>query len=135
MPYVITTTRPVGLHHGRPTAREHAERIGGRFDLGPQGFVVASVTRRAVVTLDEARAVCRAVDPDDNGDVRGPLTRMVDALTDSGGTVGPLPDGTTIRVALVRYEDLLQLGGPIYPTTTTHAEILAAYNAAQETRA
>ena len=86
MPYIITTKTPY-MWQGN----------------GPNGN--AGVTRRAVATLDEAReAVVAKVK-------RNPMTttkreyveaaKLVKAgntLPESGGTVGPLPDGTVITV-------------------------------------
>lgn len=83
-------------------------------------------TRRAVATLDEAREACI-----DAGHPRG-----MDGwkLPESGGTVGPLPDGTTIEV---RETDAAELGTALGMSShevlsRTDDELVAAFNAAQE---
>jgi hypothetical protein len=111
MPYVITTKRVV-------------------MDDVPDGSRDRVVSRLAVATLDEAR-------------IRGQKHVLSLGFSlaqagwpkewpEAGGSVGPLPDGTTITVEPVgwrRIEDDLgyHLG---YPGSQTDA--LAAWNAAQE---
>lgn len=71
-------------------------------------------SRRAVATLDEARDAARdRVGPLGSFEaVRAAPSWQVDALDtitellESGGTVGPLPDGTVIEVAPVHSGDL-----------------------------
>jgi hypothetical protein len=77
MPYVVTTKRPC---------------------IGPEGLrctVAHPVCRREVATLDETMDyLCELVLF--AGDADAPLP-----VDESGGTVGPLPDGTVIEVARV----------------------------------
>jgi hypothetical protein len=108
MPYVITTEE---RYHG-----------------GPQH-------RRAVATLEEAREwVYRSLDRDPLP-VAGRLG-MAMGLPESGGTLGPLPDGTVIEVEPVTWHDLIADGhfttvpSPV-DSASNAAEIVAAYNAAQ----
>jgi hypothetical protein len=79
MPYIVTTKRPAKVDHDEERAeREH-------------------VSRRAVATLEEARdfiySLCAETDVDDER-----IADDIDRLPESGGTVGPLPDGTVIEV-------------------------------------
>jgi hypothetical protein len=127
MPYVITTTTADAL---AATAMLNGDEAMSLTLDEAKAREAAGTTRLAVATLDEARDACRAVDPDDNAEVRGPLTRMVDALTESGGTVGPLPDGTVIEVTPVTDDQLRaavahRIDGAY---TRSITEIVAAYN-------
>lgn len=122
MPYIITTTTPTYSTSVRGT-RQHG----------------AQQTRRAVATLEEAR--------DYVGELfNGPWwTGDVDlgqkcydaghALPEQGGMVGPLPEGTLIEVEPVATNWLIgccdDLGVELGEDATT-AEIIAAYNAAQD---
>lgn len=111
MPYVITTTRLVApdeygtpfcavcSHYhedaclcpdcGRPTPCSHA---GASVQTD-----ATDVSRRAVTTLDKAVnlaiAACNAA-----GSVGLSVVDQVNDLSEDGGTVGPLPDGTVIAV-------------------------------------
>jgi hypothetical protein len=80
MPYIVTTKRP-GY---RPS------RIGYLDDM-------RVVSRRAVATLEDARAA--AQEACSGPDFMGPLEASL--ISESGGTVGPLPDGTVIEVERV----------------------------------
>lgn len=89
MPYIIETKR---------TANDVS-----------QGYVVVT-TRRAVATLDEAQNAAQLVI--DNGP---PITSkatwqalcgQVVTIGESGGKVGPLPDGTVIEVRRVLWSEL-----------------------------
>lgn len=95
MPYVITT-------HCLPSA-------------------APTTTRRAVATLEEAFNA--APEPVRNAFWAARLALM--ALPESGGTVGPLPDGTVIEVERVWWPDLADAAGMIGP----HQSIIDAYNA------
>jgi hypothetical protein len=60
-----------------------------------------SLSRRAVATLDEARQLCYdAMHADERcvGMTRAEITLKIGRLTDSGGKIGPLPDGAEIEV-------------------------------------
>jgi hypothetical protein len=128
MPYIVTTKRTV------PT------------DLGRDEVADAGVlSRRAVATLEEARALAYA-----KALRRGSLAQMSDdprMFSEQGGTVGPLPDGTVIEVEqttwvrLVMYirRDASPTGGrdglrPVEASqgdAEAQREILDAYNARQ----
>ena len=112
MPYIITTTAD-DPHVGTPAM----ERV--------------TVTRIAVATLDEARDVVTGIVEE-----REPFSHKVQetagsnlsAMRESGGTVGPLPDGTVIEVRRVNWIDLgVPLGSAMYPVS--EADALAAFNA------
>jgi hypothetical protein len=109
MPYIITTTAP------------SARSIDGQRDVG------YLVTRRAVATLEETRAaVWTQVFDSGSRRIDG---SEVDALPESGGTIGPLPNGTVIEVRRVRLLDLaVNVPGD---TLGSEAAIIDAYNAAQ----
>lgn len=50
-------------------------------------------------------------------------------LPETGGTIGPLPDGVVIEVSVTDWQDLAGRAGLIYaPGTFTVAEILDAFN-------
>lgn len=109
MPYVITTT----------------------YSLRPLG-AMSRLSRRAVATLEEARQRVFEIAEDVYGIGRD-VGAQVDAcrsLTEAGGTVGPLPDGTVIEVARVPFHELM-LRANIEPPENgmLDAEIIDAYNA------
>lgn len=80
---------------------------------GKWHYIVKS--RRAVATLDEAR---QAVFPH--------------ALPESGGTVGPLPDGTVIEVGPASEREMLDVIGVKFAVTAHDStSVIDAYNAAQ----
>lgn len=86
MPYITTikkdVPKPGSAWLAGVTDEEWAER---------------NASRRAVATLEEARARFASGIFDDDDD-RIALLGQFDLLSDSGGTVGPLPDGTIITV-------------------------------------
>ncbi len=113
MPYIITTTK----HLNDPS--------GG----------VDQTARRAVAALDEAWShVFGAVQKFEiwsDGEDR--IRRLI---PESGGTVGPLPDGTVIEVARIGWKDL-RSGAALGPKAVANeaeaiTEAVADYNAAQE---
>lgn len=129
MPYIVTTSH----------TPEHE---------GATGYVIA---RRAVATLDDARAeaiasVHRAFEWDAEMDLRhvSPyhkrLLASIDRISPSGGgAIGPLPDGSIIGVDAAGFNDLLAALSQTadYGFTQGEAErlILAAFNARQSVAA
>lgn len=90
MPYVITT-------------RTEGRQPGREFD--------ARYSRRAVATLDEVKRYAHSA-ASELGYSKPEHHDAIEALPESGGTVGPLPDGTTIEVEAVTRQWLwLQLQG------------------------
>lgn len=90
-------------------------------------------TLTAVATLDEARiAVANIYDGVEYADVETAMDNCWSAenLHESGGTVGPLPDGTVIEVAPVTLAELA--GSPVanYNPART-ADVIATFNARQ----
>jgi len=80
MPYIITT-------HTRKDAIERSVGLAPR------------PSRRAVATLEEARDVAEdAVIGEGRFDNDEAFLAAIVALPESGGTIGPLPDGTVIEV-------------------------------------
>lgn len=70
-------------------------RMEARMEAVTAALDAASlVSRRTVATLDEARAVAKKLS---NADAQ----RQWEALEESGGMIGPLPDGTVIEVERV----------------------------------
>jgi len=117
MHYIITTTAD-DPHVGTPAM----ERV--------------TVTRTAVATLDEARDVVTGIVEE-----REPFSHKVQetagsnlsAMRESGGTVGPLPDGTVIEVRRVRWSaiaDELPEYMPLFADGGYNKAILAAFNGA-----
>ena len=113
MPYVITTKRPRGVYP----------------ELGPL------VSRRAVATLEEAilqTYTSLASEPE-----LDEAARAIKALPKSGGTVGPLPDGTVIEVEPIGHYDLwVAAGRPESQSRGEHhmpsrVELVDAFNARQ----
>jgi hypothetical protein len=120
MPYIITTT-----------SEQH---IG--YSLTPK------VTRRAVATLDKAHAAAAYELRQCDTDSFAIAARVAEAyaLPESGGTVGPLPDGTVIEVEPVLIENLIFRAGikawyvtaaRRADTAMSDADVIDAYNAAQ----
>ena len=151
MPYVITTVERESCPdcNGDPWSRSIATGEHGCESCSNHGTHLVPVSRRAVATLDEARIAVSTWITDrwssnpafahGDGELYQPKTRpmvaQADTLPESGGTVGPLPDGTVIEVKRVGWrfiEDSIgyHLGHPDGPVAA-----LAAYNAAQEARA
>jgi hypothetical protein len=123
-PYIVTTKRPT-----EPDAIVRPERI-------------ASVSRRAVATLEEARRYALTVADEHEGEMWSPA--MLAAVYEFGGegTVGPLPDGTVIEVEQATWRMLWEQSGlpGTAMTTLRDAErgdrgaqdhIIDAYNARQ----
>jgi hypothetical protein len=108
MPYIITT-------HARLTQTMP----------GP-------TTRIAVATLDEAREAAYSAVEDREPPIMVcfRLAGECHDMSESGGTIGPLPDGTVIEVKPCTWSHLAKVvkwdNGPARPL----AEILAAFNAA-----
>ena len=103
MLYVITTKRP------------------GRYDYDPPPIRVES--RRAVATLEEARRMAWRTAEFGTWS----SDAVTETLPESGGTVGPLPDGTVIEVEPASWDDLVGPGG--WNASTSEAEVVDAYNA------
>lgn len=104
------------------------------------------ITRRAVATLLEAREriLCEdhfGPDPDTWAEHDANCARVdecmeaVEDLPESGGTIGPLPDGTTIRVKRVSANDLDSIALELdLSKWATADEWCDAYNSAQAAR-
>lgn len=95
MPFIITTKRRLAGRTMVPTAD------AGPQPLGAERFEV--VSRRAVATLEEAKVVAEdtliAVAPAGlDADEGERLLVAITELSESGGSVGPLPDGEVIDV-------------------------------------
>lgn len=101
MPYLIAT-------HSMPADPHPGHRHSG---------IKAATTRRAVATLEEARAIARETVPR----VFSPF------IPASGCTIGPLPDGTVIEVEPTTWYKLAEAVG--MASNPFNTEILDAYNA------
>lgn len=116
MPYVITTKTPASLCSDAEPACQCPD---------PDGCATVT-TRRAFATLNEAM---RDVIAEYEAATGKPVPPRF-GLFASGGTVGPLPDGTVIEVERVDWPRLA--GGIDGGAYMPEAEIIAAFNAAQE---
>jgi hypothetical protein len=94
------------------------------------------VSRRAVATLEEARdfiySLCAETDVDDER-----IADDIDRLPESGGTVGPLPDGTVIEVEQTtadRLLDDLEKWGVGWREEWNDADLCAAWSDAYNAR-
>jgi hypothetical protein len=96
MPYIITTIRP--------QRRNPDDLAAGYEDVR---------SRRAVATLDEARERARTIvqgqDWERHTITLGSWCASVRNLGESGGTIGPLPDGTVIEVERAHWYDIAVL--------------------------
>jgi hypothetical protein len=152
MPYIIETR-----------TRDRGEREGDRLDAMAATCAIPaqaeqlcqqarlarqreSVSRVAVATLDEAReVVAELAGIKATGFHRGTVAKVI---SEQGGTVGPLPDGTTIEVTFSRWIDLIDPNDPartmramwaegelhLHKQSGAKEQILDAFNA-QEVRA
>jgi hypothetical protein len=119
MPYVITKSNQAcydGIKHLRP--------------------LPGSVARHAVATLaecleyEQSIALAAGVDLLNVFATDRTLTDQYAAMTEYGGTVGPLPDGTVITVEQAGLASMA--GSPVKHYNPAHtSEIIAAFNAAQ----
>jgi hypothetical protein len=97
------------------------------------------LSRRAAPTLDEARAAVFEVVHGYRGSVGSDYIGL--RIAESGGTIGPLRDGTVIEVERASWQDTALAGGLSFPATVgnraeagdgkARREILDAYNAQQ----
>lgn len=109
MPYIITTAVPWGV------PIEGLDRC-------------AVYSERAVATLDEARQAAKDALP-----ATAPLSLhfQCEDLTEQGGTVGALPDGTAIEVERVSDDTLSRMVGTD-PLDAEPWTVIEAFNAGQE---
>jgi hypothetical protein len=122
MPYIITTTIP-GC--GSPCGGEpECERV---ID-----------TRFAVATLEEAREHCfdligQTLTTEAEHQAGAVCATDAYEITEHGGSIGPLPDGTMIEVAPTTWAELVNAPGFRLGVLSEHrrARIIDAYNAAQ----
>jgi hypothetical protein len=139
MPYIVTTKQADGcIHCGATSNLRWAGSFGGVAEYVCATDVCAR-RGRAVATLEEARDCAALVglgamanDPPDSALLRQTIMLRI---TEQGGTIGPLPDGTVIEVEPTTWEALDDATGAphhrFYPLdeSARHAEIIDAYNA------
>lgn len=132
-PFIVATRRAV--EDDRTPLGRMVTRMMQHPDAG------LAVSRCAVATLEEAHETAREACLYAPGSVEtiAQAIREAFALPESGGKVGPLPDGTVIEVERVEWSVLrLAIGmariGELQKTPEGAAEILAAYNAREEAR-
>lgn len=86
----------------------------------------------AVATLEEARLVAAEITLPYALAVQPPADKAYaaacGAIPESGGTIGPLPDGTVIEAESVIWTELADRAD-CFPVPWSHERILAAYNA------
>lgn len=116
MPYVITTVSP-------PPPPNHSR----------SGNVIVC---RAAGTVEQARSDVANLAVDHGRPVPGVLVAVARSIAGDGGKIGPLPDGATIEVHRVTWEELATetadwTDGDLDGMTWEEAQplILAAYNA------
>ncbi len=96
------------------------------------------VSRLAVATLDvcHEHLIQVVTDADLPSESYWAARNDIDNLSESGGTVGPLPDGTTIEVEAMTWERLAELAGLGRGNwSNSHEEILAAFNEQEAAKA
>jgi hypothetical protein len=96
VPFIVTTKRP------EPTYPKGEERAVN---------VLHPVSRRAVATLEDAQAyvsglVSGMTTSADNHGARKTAADQLWSMPESGGSVGPLPDGTVIEVECTTWASL-----------------------------
>jgi hypothetical protein len=145
-PYIVTTKRRCdqpACDRSEPCSAErsgwcaHPNSDDGDGNRTP-------VSRRAVATLKEAEAICdsRIEQQRDSFDLPGmadAFEQVEDVMEESGGTVGPLPDGTVIEVEPTTWLAIAETVGMTWWSTATTPEatrrreqaVLDAYNARQ----
>ncbi len=116
-PFLVTVKRPcpgcahVGKHPGATATAN-----------------TSSESRVAVASLKSAqlRAYAEVCQHTESAEEGRPFEVAVWALPATGGTIGPLPDGTEIKVEATTYIDLWKASGE--PSFDDKAKILAAFN-------
>jgi hypothetical protein len=121
MPYIVIVNMPGCLPEQDPHAYATLDDDGAR----------DAALEEVVRALDAS-----GYDPDAEGGTAHPLVQEVNALTERGGVIGPLPDGYVIDVQCVTWHALVEpvaaLGwvDPLVPDSDKErADILDAYNA------
>ena len=128
MPYIITIA---------PRADHAPERNGDLDRESHDGCDIcaqqrADTHRTAVATLDEARTSAREAVAGKPYDMINPANVAL-ALPESGGTIGPLPDGTVIEVRPVTHQWLVgQIGfgqrNQMWFRNAAAVDVIAAFN-------
>lgn len=121
-PFIVTTKRKVD---------QPLVKISGTATPQPGFFPKYETARRAVATLEEARALLFELGA-------GPFGVPTMSELESGGSVGPLSDGTVIEVEATTYHALWHAvpwdsglrGGPYMETDGS--QNIAGFNAYQE---
>lgn len=75
----------------------------------PYIITISTVSRRTVATLEEARRGCVDYISANKREPHRPWRAfypMAETVSESGGTIGPLPDGTTIDVEPITVDAL-----------------------------
>lgn len=129
MPYLVTTLKP----HFSATGN-YTDASGRAYDLEPDyQFAAATLKERQQLAFDALDTIVPALP-------RAEWERWVaeiNALPESGGRVGPLPDGTVIevdQVSIARLADAVNVLSRFVDDTGTiegglfSHEIIAAYN-------
>jgi len=128
MPYIIET-RNAALEVAAQRACDL--RISNAHDLCTERD--SAVSRTAVATLDEARAYLTDGTYIFDGPGLSDHLAALRELPESGGTIGPLPDGTVIEVRPIEWNEIVATTGRALTfasayTALERAEILSEFN-------
>jgi hypothetical protein len=114
MPYIVTTEREL------PSAEDSS--------------TLTYRERRAVATLEKARLVVREAVFTGSALTAPAIWNSIAVLPESGGTVGPLPDGTVIEVEAVSWADLRERAGLGRDALVLDEQTITAYNTPDRAR-
>jgi hypothetical protein len=122
-PFIVTTTRPA-----REIKWPETRCVLG-YEILPE-----TVSQLAVATLEEAKAESAALL--EGHEYTNDEFFATALIPESGGTVGPLPDGTTIQVEPIQRTELAAHTGctVVQWMCSTDDELVAAFNAKHGSR-
>lgn len=131
-PFIVTTKRPQGSYDSVSEPGRVRRAVATLESQGalPEQVGVKELLYDAVIGSNRPE-VCPRLSLSTDECLR--FNVQIEALTESGGSIGPLPDGTTIQVEPMSWVDILCTLGRTNLSANSKDEILAAYNAKQAT--